>query len=59
MKVFSSSINFSFRGAEKQSSNVRVFISKYDLWMITIKEHQFHDRATQYYTTEKNRVILP
>jgi hypothetical protein len=44
MNVFSSSSNLLFRGAEKQRFNVCVFNSKYELRMITIKEHQFYDK---------------
>jgi hypothetical protein len=44
MNHFRSSSNLSIRGAENQHFNVRVFISKYELWMITIKGHQCHDR---------------
>jgi hypothetical protein len=43
MNVFSSSSKLSFRDDEYQRFNVRLFIRKYDLWMI-IKEHQFHNR---------------
>jgi hypothetical protein len=43
MNVFPSSNNSSFGGAEKQRFNVRVFISKYELLMITILLHQFQD----------------
>jgi hypothetical protein len=44
MNNFSSTRNRSFRDDEQQRFNVRVFISKYEFWMIKIKEHQFHNR---------------
>jgi hypothetical protein len=34
-----------------------LFISKYKLETVTIKEVQFHNRATVSYTVEMNRVI--
>jgi hypothetical protein len=44
MNSFSYVSNLSFRGAEYQRFNMRLFISKYEICMITIKEYQFHDR---------------
>jgi hypothetical protein len=44
MNILSSSSEYWFRGAEEQGFYMRVFISKYELWMITIKDHQFHVR---------------
>jgi hypothetical protein len=58
MNAFSSSCDRSLRAAEKPRFGGRVFISKYELRMITIKVHQFHDRETRYYSTETFRVIL-
>jgi hypothetical protein len=44
MNAFSSSCVRSFRAAEQQCLGMRVFISKYELRMLKIKEQQFHDR---------------
>jgi hypothetical protein len=44
MNFFSSGGNLSFRGAEYQRFIMSLFISKFELRMITIKEHQLHDK---------------
>jgi hypothetical protein len=38
---------------------MREFISKYELRMIRVKEHQFHDRNDTRLYSRKQLVILP
>jgi hypothetical protein len=45
MNNFGSSCICSFRDSELQRFGMRVFISKHELKMIIIKEHQFHNRG--------------
>jgi predicted glycosyltransferase involved in capsule biosynthesis len=37
---------------------MRLFVSKYEIRKLMLKEHQFHDRDIKCYTSENNRVIL-
>jgi hypothetical protein len=60
MNLFSSGSNLSFRGAEKQRFNMRLFISNYELWMITIKEHRCHygDNTVLYIRKESRDITI-
>jgi hypothetical protein len=44
MNVHSSSCDPSFQASELQRVGISVFVSKYKLRMITIKEHHFHNK---------------
>jgi hypothetical protein len=58
MNAFSLGSNLSFRGAELQRFNKRLFISKYELCIISIKEQQFLDREnTVLYIRKESSVI--
>jgi hypothetical protein len=58
MNVFNSRLSRSFRSPEKRCVVMRVFISKYEIRMITIKEHHLHERDnTLLYSRNESCVV--